>query len=361
VSPYGGTVQGSGGPRRWRDWSAAGFLMQSAWLRQILNLLRRGVSEFRADHCPQMAAAISFHVLFSIFPLAIAAVGIVGLVTRDPHAHDAVFAAVVRAVPLSVDGKQQLRGLLTSVSGGAGALGLLGFLGVLWSASGVMAAVRTALNVAWDTSAKRPFVRGKAVDLVLVVGVFLVTGASLGLTVAASAARQGTRQLPHALRSLAPLAGDAASVAVFLASAALLFATFAFLYRLVPAVPTRVKGIWPGALAATAGFEALQYGFSIYVAHFAAYNKVYGSLGAVIAFLFFIYLASMVFLFGAEIASEYPRLRAGTADPGPPRGAPPDDRRVGVAARRKPIWGDGPGKVGKRGSPKCGPGSMSDA
>lgn len=51
------------------------------------------------------------------------------------------------------------------MSGGAGALGLLGLTGVIWSASGVMAAVRTALNVAWDTDAKRPFVRSKAVDL----------------------------------------------------------------------------------------------------------------------------------------------------------------------------------------------------
>jgi membrane protein len=100
-------------------------------------------------------------------------------------------------------------------------------------------------------------------------------------------------------------------VAVVAAATALLFATFAFLYRFMPAVPTRLGGIWPGALAAAAGFEGLQYGFSAYLAFFGHYNKVYGSLGAVVAFMFFVYLASMVFLFGAEIASEYPRLRTG--------------------------------------------------
>jgi membrane protein len=57
-------------------------------------------------------------------------------------------------------------------------------------------------------------------------------------------------------------------------------------------------------------FEALQYGFSVYVAHLAHYNRVYGPLGAIVAFLFFVYLASSVFLFGAEVASEYPRLPA---------------------------------------------------
>ncbi len=280
-------------------------MIWAARLRQAAVLLRRAFGGYRADHCQQMAAAISFHVLFAVFPLAIAAVAIIGLVTHDPHARDAVLTAVLKAVPLSAHGKQQLQQLLTSVSGGVAALGLLGLLGAAWSASGLMTAIRTALNMAWHSSQQRPFLHGKAVDLALVVGAFLVTGATLGLTLAASIARH----LPGPLQSLAPLAGAAASAGVYLASAALLFATFGFLYRFVPAAPTRIRGIWPGALAAAAGFETLQYGFSAYIAHFAHYNKVYGSLGAVIAFLSFIYLASMIFLFGAEIASEYPRLR----------------------------------------------------
>lgn len=287
----------------------ARWLLRLAWLRQALPLLRRAFAEFRAGHCPQMAAAMSYHVLFSLFPMAIMAVGIIGLVTADPGARDAVLAAVLKAVPLSSHGRQQLRGLLGSVSGGAGALGLLGLAGVIWSAIGVMAAVRAALNVAWDTGARRPFLRGKAVDLALVAGVFLVTGAIVGLTVAASIVRRGAAQLPHALRALDPLTGAAMWLAVIAVSIALLFAIFAFLYRVVPAVPTRINDIWPGALAAAAGFEALRYGFSVYVGLFGHHNKVYGSLGAVIAFMFFVYLASMVFLFGAEIASEYPRLR----------------------------------------------------
>ncbi len=169
---------------------------------------------------------------------------------------------------------------------------------------------RTALNAAWDSNAKRPFLRGKLVDLALVGGVFLVNGATLGLTVAAGIARAGVSHLPGILQDLAPLAGAAASAAVFLLSAALLFVTFCLLYRLVPAVPTIFRGIWPGALVAAVGFEGRQYGFSAYLAHFAHYNKVYGSLGAVIAFLFFVYLASIIFLLGAEVASEYPRLRS---------------------------------------------------
>ena len=303
-------------------------MLRAAWLRQALVLLRRAFRGFRADHCQQMAAAISFHVLFAVFPLAITAVAIIGLVTQNPHARDAVLTAVLKAVPLSSHGKQQLRELLTSVSGGAAALGLLGLLGVLWSASGLMATVRTALNAAWDTSAKRSFVRGKVIDLALIAGAFLVTGVTFGLTVTAGIARQGARHLPGALRSLAALAGVATSAGVFLASAALLFAVFLLLYRFVPAAPARVRGIWPGALTAAAGFEALQFGFSVYIAHFAHYNRVYGSLGAVIAFMFYVYLASMIFLFGAEIASRYPQLRA--------EASTTENADSGAAARQAP-------------------------
>ena len=303
----------------WRDWPVVRPLAHAPWARVTAALLRQSIVEFRADHGQQMAAAISFHVLFSVFPLAIAVVGAIGLVTQDPHARDAVIRAALGAVPLSSTGRQDLRRLIVSVSGGAGALGLLGLLGVLWSASGVMAAIRTALNVAWDTTQKRPFLRGKLVDLMLVAGIFAVIAATFALAIAAGLVRQGATRLPHALQGLAPVTTVAASAAVFLISAVLLFLTFGLLYRFVPAVPTQVRGVWPGALAAAAGLEAVQYGFSIYVSHFAHYNRVYGTLGTVVAFLFFVYLASMVFIFGAEVASEYPRLRREIPRGGSPR------------------------------------------
>ncbi len=281
--------------------------VRSVWeeRERLWLLTRRSVREFRDDHCQQMAAAISFHLLFSIFPLAIAAVGVIGLVTQSAAARDNVVEAVLGVVPLSPKGQQQLHDLLTSVSGGSGALGLIGIAGVLWSASGVMAAIRTALNVAWDTDQRRPFVRGKAIDLLLVFGAVVAVGAALGITVLTSLVRRGSTHLPGVLSGLA-----APTLTTFglLLALLLLFGTFLFLFRVVPAVSTRVGEIWPGAAVAAVGFLALEFGFSVYVSHFADYNRVYGSLGAVVAFLFFVYLASAVFLLGAEVAAEYPRL-----------------------------------------------------
>lgn len=224
-----------------------------------------------------MAAAISYHVLFSIFPLAIAAVGVLGLVAHGADETDTIVGKITKIVPLSDRGQQQVHDLLGSLQGSAGALGLLGIVGVLYSASGVMAAVRTALNVAWDTDDRRPFLRGKGVDLLLVAAVFVLLAVAIAVTALTSYARRTSRDLPHLLALLGGPVATAASIVVVVA---LLAGTFLFLYRVVPAVPTRVRDLWPGAA---------------------------------FAFLFFVYLVNLAFLLGAEIASERPRLRAEAA------------------------------------------------
>ena len=81
-----------------------------------------------------------------------------------------------------------------------------------------------------------------------------------------------------------------------------------------PSVPAW-RDIWPGIVFASIGYELLQRGFSIYVDNFANYSAVYGSLGAVIAFMFFVYLGSIVFLIGAEMAAIWPGVRAGSYHP----------------------------------------------
>jgi membrane protein len=69
--------------------------------------------------------------------------------------------------------------------------------------------------------------------------------------------------------------------------------------------------VWPGALVAALMFQVLSIGFSIYIESFGSYNLVFGALGAVAVFLFWVYLNASVMIFGAEVAAEYPRMRAG--------------------------------------------------
>lgn len=273
--------------------------------RRLRLLVVRSVREQLDDHCQQLAAAISYHLLFSVFPLTIAGVSIVGLITQSRTRRDQVVNGILDRIPLTDAGQQQLHRLVDTVSSNAGTIGLVGVALVLYSASGVMAAIRTGLNAAWDVEQGRPFLRGKVVDLLLVLCVFVALLAALGMTILAHAAARTFRHLPHALQELE---GPTFRVIAIVASFAVVFGVYLMMYRFVPSTEAKVRTVWVGALVAAVGFEALEYGFSVYVNHFAHFDRVYGSLGAIVAFLFFVYLNASVFLFGAEVASEYARL-----------------------------------------------------
>jgi membrane protein len=304
--------------------------MRAPW-KLVRRVTVRSVQEFLDDHGPQLAAAISFHVLFSLFPLVILMAGIFGIVVTVSGVQADVVDTVVRNAPLSEEGEQDLRRLLEGATGELSALGLLALPGLLWSASGMMGAIRTALALAWDLEERRPFIRGKVVDVSLVLGTALVAVVSIGLTFAARV----VEEIP-----------GVAQLSALLVPLVLAFAVVLFLYRVVPARAPRLRDVWPAALFVAVVFVALQHLFAFYVENFGRYNAIYGSLGAVIAFLFFVYLSSNVFLLGAELGAELARVREdlglepdekgekGEMEPqgpdrGEPRAAPRARQRVG--------------------------------
>jgi uncharacterized BrkB/YihY/UPF0761 family membrane protein len=104
---------------------------------------QRSLAEFLDDHCPRLAAAIAYHVLFPLFPLAIMLAGVFGIVVHATGARAAVVDAIVRNVPLSSRGDRRLRGLLHGVTGNLSALGPVGVVGLVYAGSGMMAAIRS--------------------------------------------------------------------------------------------------------------------------------------------------------------------------------------------------------------------------
>lgn len=274
--------------------------MARAWT--ILRLLAvRTVREFLDDRCIQAAAGISYWALFSLFPLAILAVAVLGLVLRDDALRDDLLDLLLANLPLTGEGRADLERVLVSVTSRGSTFGFLGLLGLFWTASGLMGAIRDGLNQVWDTKS-RPALKGKLLDFLLVVVVAAGLLASVALSV-------GLRVAEAAVADVAEWLTAGFVVFGFVLPILLTFSTSAFLYWIVPAVRTTLAGIWPGALVAALGFEAAKYGFAFYLDNFNRYNAVYGSIGAVMATLFFMYLAANIFLLGAEVASEWPRAR----------------------------------------------------
>ena len=164
---------------------------QSGRLGFAVELARRSIAEYFDDRGPQLAASIAYHVLFSIFPLAIVLTGVLGIVVQLTGLQANLVDAIVRNVP----GLGERRGPPPEPAGTAAtssysALGLIGLIGLIWAASGMMAAVRVALNAAWDIDEARPFLKRKLIDIGLV---FMVAVGALASIVATVAVRTVSR------------------------------------------------------------------------------------------------------------------------------------------------------------------------
>ncbi len=293
----------------------------------VTRLAARAFQRLQDDRGTHLAASIAFRTLFSLFPLAIVLAAVFAIVVGATGLRADVVDTIVRNVPLTNDGKAELRTQLEGATGGASALGLFALVGLVWAGTGMMAAIRSALNAAWDVADKRPFLRGKLIDLSLLVAAALLVLVSFVLSL-------GGRILSRHTSDLLDGIGGAAIVSPIggiLLPLLLGFAAVLWLYRVVPARKTPLTDLVPGAALVAVVFVALQNLFAVYIAHFTSYNAVYGSLGAMIGFLFFIYVASLAFLFGAEISASLPEVRA-ELERGEPseREAPLRERALGA-------------------------------
>lgn len=299
-------------PHEWLHWWTV--YLRWAWSDARL-LFRRTAQEFLDDRCTQLAAGIAYYVLFSIFPLAILVVSISGLILTDASIREDVVDEIFSALPLSEgEGREDLETAVDGIATGLSAIGLISIIGLLWSATAMMGAIRHALNEAWDTAYRRPFLQGKLLDLGLVFSVGLLVTLSLSATLFLQVARNLSDDLSDAMGPLGAGAAAGFEVVAVLVPLLISFVTFAAVYKYVPSVRTHFRHVWPGALLAAVLFELLKNGFALYLRFFGNYDAVYGSLGAVIIFLFFVYLSAVALLIGAEMASEWPRVIHGHHD-----------------------------------------------
>lgn len=274
-------------------------------------LSEQSVGAFFGHNGTQLAASISYYALFSIFPAAIAMAAIFGLVVKDAQARNDVIDFLLDALPLTEEGgRRDLDSLLDGVTRNSGALGVIGLVGILYSASALMSAVRNSLGAIWGEEHKRPPLTGKALDVLLI----LALGLLIALSLAAEIVRSFAVDLSGGLGFLGPALEAALDASGALIPFVLSLIAFAALYRIVPARVHSLRDVWPGVLLAAIGYELAKGGFALYLENFGNYSAVYGSLGAVIAFMVFVYIAAIVFLLGAEFAAHWPPVRAGAYD-----------------------------------------------
>ena len=279
-------------------------------LDRVVLTSARAVLEFIEDRGHRDAAQIAFFAALSAIPLALLLVGGFGLLFDEDEVRRRVIETAFDALPLVQEGDRvRLERQVADALDGAGRVGPASIVLLLAAATGVMGALRHAINVAWDIEERPPLLRRKALDLALVTGATLLLVVSLGLSATRGAADalddegSGGTVLAAVLDALGEVLPG-----LFVAGVLL------FLYRVLPMHRPRVKEIWPGAVVAALGLLLVKSGLELYLERLADFGALYGSLGAVIALLMFVWLGAMVLVFGAEFASEWSRLPAEDAE-----------------------------------------------
>jgi membrane protein len=268
--------------------------------------LRRALKEFSDDQCTDLAAALTYYAVLSLFPAVLAMVSLVGIVGQGPRATDALLKIVADIGQPSV--VEAVRGPLQSISRstGAGLTLVLGLLTALWSASGYVGAFGRAMNRIYEIGEGRPFWKLRPLQVVItLIAVVLVALVALSLVV--------TGPLAQAVGSAIGVGSTAVTVwniAKWPVLVAVVVLIVAILYYATPNVKQpRFRWISTGAAVAILVWVVASAAFGFYVANFSSYNKTYGTLAGVIVFLLWLWITNLALLFGAEVDAEMERAR----------------------------------------------------
>jgi membrane protein len=246
--------------------------------RTWFGVAKRAFKEFKDDNVTDWSAALTYYAVLSIFPGIIVFVSLLGLLGQGP------------------DTVQKLLDVLT----------ILGVLGALWSASGYIGAFIRASNAIYEVKEGRKFYILRPLQiLITIVGVLLLTFITLALIASGSVA--------HAVGDAIGLGNTTVTIwniAKWPIIVILVSLMIAGLYHVAPNVKQpKFKWFTLGGFLALVLWVIASVAFGLYVANFGSYNKTYGSLGAVISFLVWMWITNNVLLFGAEVNAELERGR----------------------------------------------------
>jgi len=287
--------------------ASAPCIQEAVQIRRFKSALVRTCIDLENNHTLQMAAALSYYFVMSLFPALIFLSAIVAFL---PVAglFDQTLDLMARFVP--ADGMAIVRKVLAdAVTPNRGTFLSLGFLGTLWSASGGFAAAIEALNIAYDATETRPFwkTRALAILLAVVIGLLLL----VALVVMILGPHFGQWLADHMHLSRVWL--WAWPYLHWLISVAFSVLAVEALYYLAPNVKQRFRATLPGAVLSVMFWIGLSYLLGIYFRTFANFNLTYGTLGAGIALMVWLYWTGFAMLVGAELNAELAKRTKGGA------------------------------------------------
>jgi len=267
-----------------------------------LDILCDAVQHFDDVRAAEAAASIAYYAIFSLFPLLLALIAAGSFVLESEQVQRQVLDLMAGAFPVS---QRLIERNIQTVLELRGTVRLVALISLVWSATGALTVLTRNINRAWPEAQPRSFLEDRLVALGMVGG--------LAVLLALSSASNTV--LDVLARFSVPLGGGLSIYetplwTILSGVVPRLFAFFALLglYLWTPNTKVKWSGAFWGALVATLAWEIATNGFTWYLSSgIVQYELVYGSLGAVVALMLWIYIIGLIILFGAHLSAAIAR------------------------------------------------------
>ena len=260
-----------------------------------MDLLRHLIVKVKKDDIFALASQLAYYLVLAFFPFLIFMITLIGFINLN---ESAVMDGLSGLLPISVF--ELMESIIIEIIGSQNT-GLLGIsiLVTIWTASSGFRAVIKGINKAYDIEDDRNYIRRTIRSFFGTIALAFALLSALALLVFGNI-------IGKYLTSTLPFPEIMGIIWGILRNGVVIFAlilVFAIIYRYAPAKKIRWKEVLPGAVISALGWLLLSMGFSFYINNYSNYSRVYGSLAAVFILMIWLFLTSMIFIFGVEINS----------------------------------------------------------
>jgi membrane protein len=276
----------------------------------------RGFVELVNSNDLTHAASIAYYALLSLFPFLLLIISLLGSVTADDSDRQAALGFVFRYFPTQLD---FVTNQLDAFIAARLQLGVGGLLALVWGSLGVFGAVTSAVNEAWGVEKQRSFLKHRLVSFLMLVaagGVMMIALLIVSLVEVAERSRFGA--IVSSIRGMYILQ----SLSFQYLGTLLVIVAVGLIFYFIPNAKTRFRDVWVGAILTGVLWHFAFDGFSWYLGRNTGMRMIHGSVAAILGFLLWIYVSSIILMYGVEFTASYARMRRRRPDDVPAAQSP---------------------------------------
>ena len=265
----------------------------------IVEIIQQTARRTGEERVTEAAAGMAYYGFFSFFPLLLVTIVVIGTVLENTLSKEQILEALLQVFPFSHD---LIAENISQVLGARGSVGIIGLLGLAWAALGGFTVLARNVNRAWPNAKTRNILKMRLMALIMLT---VLIGGLLVLFVFNTVMDILPKPVNH-------IAEQATSSQFFseLSMVMLLFITLMVLYWWLPSTRVLWQDAAWGALASSISISIVTRGFTWYLeSGLSTYNLIYGSLGTIVALLFWIYLLSLLVFIGAHLSASIAHYR----------------------------------------------------